>query len=176
MIPRAAGVLRLPPRHNRETQIETDFTLSINGRRHEVTAPEDMPLLWVLRESLGLTCTKCGCGVGACTVHLDGMATRSCQIAVADVGEGQITTIEAIGATPEGRAVQDACRSNSRPEASGSSVRERRRDGRCGCRNLQDGHGCCSDRRTARWIEVGDLVECDPQARTRKTAPAEPSA
>ena len=78
-------------------------TITVNGERHEVSASEDTPLLWVLRDHLGLTGTKYGCGIaacGACTVHLDGEAVRSCQIAVGDVGEAQVTTIEGLG-TPE---------------------------------------------------------------------------
>jgi isoquinoline 1-oxidoreductase alpha subunit len=70
-----------------------------------------MPLLWVLRDVLGLTGTKFGCGValcGACTVHLDGVAVRSCQLRVGAVGDRKITTIEGIGATPLGAKVQQA--------------------------------------------------------------------
>ncbi len=76
--------------------------LTVNGEEHEVDVPPDMPLLWVLRDVLGLTGTKYGCGIaqcGACTVHVDGMAVRSCQLAVADV-DGAVTTIEGLG-TPE---------------------------------------------------------------------------
>ncbi|MGF6862901.1 isoquinoline 1-oxidoreductase alpha subunit [Rhodobacteraceae bacterium MBR-64] len=79
--------------------------ITINGQVHAVDLPPDVPLLWVLRDALGLTGTKYGCGVGACgacTVHLDGQAVRSCQIALADV-RGPITTIEGIG-TPEALA------------------------------------------------------------------------
>lgn len=75
-------------------------TLSVNGVRHEVDAEPDTPLLWVLREQLGLTGTKYGCGVGACgacTVHIDGVATRSCALPLEAVSEGeQITTIEGL--------------------------------------------------------------------------------
>lgn len=76
--------------------------LTVNGEEHDVDVPPDMPLLWVLRDVLGLTGTKYGCGIaqcGACTVHVDGMAVRSCQLAVADV-DGAVTTIEGLG-TPE---------------------------------------------------------------------------
>ena len=76
--------------------------LTVNGEEHEVDVPPDMPLPWVLRDVLGLTGTKYGCGIaqcGACTVHVDGMAVRSCQLAVADV-DGAVTTIEGLG-TPE---------------------------------------------------------------------------
>jgi isoquinoline 1-oxidoreductase subunit alpha len=77
--------------------------LSVNGAEREVTAPPDMPLLWVLRDLLGLTGTKFGCGVaqcGACTVHLDGEPLRSCITPVSAVGDRKITTIE--GLSPEG--------------------------------------------------------------------------
>ncbi|MBB3774043.1 isoquinoline 1-oxidoreductase alpha subunit [Angulomicrobium tetraedrale] len=70
-----------------------------------------MPLLWVLRDVLGMTGTKFGCGIaqcGACTVHLGGVAVRSCQLAVGDVGPQAITTIEGVGATPEGARIQKA--------------------------------------------------------------------
>jgi isoquinoline 1-oxidoreductase subunit alpha len=73
--------------------------LTVNGTVHEVDAEPDTPLLWVIREQVGLTGTKYGCGVGACgacTVHLDGVPTRSCSIQVQDVGEAQITTIEGL--------------------------------------------------------------------------------
>ena len=73
--------------------------LTVNGTVHEVDAEPETPLLWVIREQVGLTGTKYGCGVGACgacTVHLDGVPTRSCSIQVQDVGEAQITTIEGL--------------------------------------------------------------------------------
>lgn len=88
-------------------------TLTINGTIHEVNAPDDMPLLWVLRDLVGLTGTKFGCGIaqcGACTVHLDGAAVRSCVLPVAAVVGKKITTIEAVGETPAGRKVQEAWR------------------------------------------------------------------
>lgn len=87
--------------------------LKINGKPHPVDAPADMPLLWVLRDIVGMTGTKYGCGMalcGACTVHLDGKAVRSCQTPLADVGKSAITTIEGVGATPVGKAVQAAWR------------------------------------------------------------------
>ena len=87
------------------------FTLTINGERKSVEAPADMPLLWVLRDMLGLTGTKFGCGIaqcGACTVHLDGHPVRSCVLPVSAVGERPVTTIEAVGATPAGAQVQKA--------------------------------------------------------------------
>ena len=88
-------------------------TLSINGENHAIDAPPDMPLLWVLRDIVGLTGTKFGCGIaqcGACTVHLDGVAVRSCVLPVAAVGDRKVTTIEAIGNTPAGKKVQTAWR------------------------------------------------------------------
>ncbi len=84
--------------------------LTVNGTRHSVDLPEDIPLLWVLRDALNLTGTKYGCGVaacGACTVQIDGEAVRSCQIALADVW-GDVTTIEGIGSEEMLHAVQRA--------------------------------------------------------------------
>ena len=74
-------------------------TLTINGTSHSIDLPDAVPLLWVLRDALGLTGTKYGCGIaacGACTVHIDGVAVRSCQVALADVW-GAVTTIEGLG-------------------------------------------------------------------------------
>jgi isoquinoline 1-oxidoreductase alpha subunit len=87
------------------------ITLSINGTAHQVDVPDDMPMLWVLRDVLGMTGTKFGCGIaqcGACTVHLNGQAVRSCVLPAGAVGDQQITTIEAIGDTPAGARVQHA--------------------------------------------------------------------
>lgn len=75
------------------------YTLNINGENKEVDAVEDMPLLWVIRDLLGMKGTKFGCGqsfCGACTVHLNGVAVRSCSVQVSSVGDGQITTIEGL--------------------------------------------------------------------------------
>ena len=86
-------------------------TLKINGEDKTFDAPDDMPLLWVLRDILGLTGTKFGCGIaqcGACTVHLDGKAVRSCVLAVGTVGARAITTIENVGSTDAGARVQKA--------------------------------------------------------------------
>jgi len=86
-------------------------TLNINGRDVTVDVPADMPVLWVLRDVVGLTGTKFGCGMalcGACTVHLDGQPTRSCVTPVSAAVGKRITTIEAIGETPAGRKVQKA--------------------------------------------------------------------
>ena len=85
--------------------------LSINETKVQVTAADDTPLLWVLRDHLGMTGTKFGCGMalcGACTVHLDGQPTRSCMMPISAVAGKKITTIEGIGATTAGQAVQDA--------------------------------------------------------------------
>jgi isoquinoline 1-oxidoreductase alpha subunit len=87
------------------------FSLLINGQTHEVDVPADMPVLWVLRDVLGMTGTKFGCGIaqcGACTVHLGGEAVRSCLLAVSSVGTQPIVTIEAVGDTPNGHKVQQA--------------------------------------------------------------------
>ena len=87
------------------------FALKINQQAHVVGVDGDTPLLWVLRDVLGMTGTKFGCGIaqcGACTVHLDGAAVRSCQLPVGAVGARAITTIEGIGATPAGAKVQKA--------------------------------------------------------------------
>ncbi len=86
-------------------------TLKINGKPHQVGVPSDMPVLWVLRDVLGMTGTKFGCGMalcGACTVQLDGQAIRSCVTPVSAAAGKAITTIEAIGATPVGKNVQEA--------------------------------------------------------------------
>jgi isoquinoline 1-oxidoreductase alpha subunit len=85
--------------------------LLINGQSHTVDVPPDMPLLWVLRDVLGMTGTKFGCGIaqcGACTVHLAGEPVRSCLLPVGSLGNQAVTTIEAIGQTINGRKVQQA--------------------------------------------------------------------
>ena len=87
------------------------YVLNINGKPHTVDVDGDTPLLWVLRDVLHMTGTKFGCGMalcGACTVHLDGQAIRSCSTPVETIGKGKITTIEAIGATPAGKKIQQA--------------------------------------------------------------------
>ena len=87
------------------------ITLHINGENRTVDAAADVPLLWALRDLLGLTGTKFGCGIaqcGACTVHLDGKAVRSCMLPIGSIGDRPITTIEAIGNTPSGASVQKA--------------------------------------------------------------------
>jgi isoquinoline 1-oxidoreductase alpha subunit len=87
------------------------ITLHVNNERRDIDVAPDMPLLWVLRDVLGLTGTKFGCGIaqcGACTVHVDGKAVRSCLLPVGAIGNRSITTIEAVGATPVGSRVQEA--------------------------------------------------------------------
>jgi isoquinoline 1-oxidoreductase alpha subunit len=87
------------------------ITLRVNGETKAVDVPPDMPLLWALRDLLGLTGTKFGCGIaqcGACTVHLDGQPVRSCQLPIGSIGDHSVTTIEGIGATPVGQKVQKA--------------------------------------------------------------------
>ena len=87
------------------------MTLQVNGKEHELDVPHNMPLLWALRDVVGLTGTKFGCGValcGACTVHLDGRAIRSCITPVGSVAGKPITTIEAIGETSSGNKIQQA--------------------------------------------------------------------
>ena len=84
--------------------------LTVNGASHDVDLPGDVPLLWVLRDEIGLTGTKFGCGVascGACTVHIDGEAVRSCQVALGDVW-GEVTTIEGLGTPDTMSALQEA--------------------------------------------------------------------
>ncbi len=85
--------------------------LKVNGKVHEIDSEPDTPLLWVLRDIIGLTGTKFGCGValcGACTVHVGGEPRRSCILPVSMVGDADVLTIEAVGGTPVGKAVQDA--------------------------------------------------------------------
>ena len=87
------------------------IALSINGKSYDVDVESDTPLLWVLRDTIGLTGTKYGCGIaqcGACTVHIDGAATRSCQVPVGTVGSAKITTIEALAQNGKLHPVQQA--------------------------------------------------------------------
>ncbi len=89
----------------------TVYQLNVNGERRDVNVDPSTPLLWVLREELKTTGTKYGCGIsacGACTVHIGGVAARSCVLPVSAVGDRPIVTIEGIGRDPVGRAVQDA--------------------------------------------------------------------
>jgi isoquinoline 1-oxidoreductase alpha subunit len=94
-------------------------TLFVNGKKMPVDADPDTPLLWVLRDHLNLTGTKYGCGMalcGACTVHVNGEPTRSCTTPLSQAAGKRITTIEAIGQTKEGKAVQDAWVANDVPQ------------------------------------------------------------
>src|ERR1700754_755091 len=87
------------------------LTLTINGKAQDVDVPADMPLLWVLRDVLEMTGTKFGCGIaqcGACTVQIDGVATRSCITTIDSIGKSAVTTIEAIGRTSAGEKIQEA--------------------------------------------------------------------
>jgi len=94
-------------------------TLIVNGRKMEVEADSDTPLLWVLRDHLSMTGTKYGCGMalcGACTVHVNGQATRSCQTPLSQAAGKRITTIEGMAQTKEGKALQDAWIANEVPQ------------------------------------------------------------
>src|SRR3977135_3308269 len=87
------------------------ITINVNGKTNSVDVDGDIPLLWVLRDVLGMTGTKFGCGMalcGACTVHLGGIAIRSCITPIDSIGTAEITTIEAIGATAAGARIQKA--------------------------------------------------------------------
>ena len=87
------------------------YTLKINGKAHTVDVDGDTPLLWVLRDVLGMTGTKFGCGMalcGACTVHVGGAATRSCITRIDSIGKSEVMTIEAIGKTATGAKIQKA--------------------------------------------------------------------
>src|SRR6202046_3656896 len=87
------------------------ITLTVNGTSHDIDLEPDTPLLWALRDAVGLTGTKFGCGVaqcGACTVHVNGQAVRSCVLPVSALGNKAITTVEAVGRTPVGQRVQQA--------------------------------------------------------------------
>jgi isoquinoline 1-oxidoreductase subunit alpha len=114
-MPRRRDFVTLVPaaliRPRQENCMSDSRQLTINGQIHTVSVPDDMPLLWVLRDVLGLTGTKFGCGIaqcGACTVHLDGKAVRSCVLPVSAVGNRAVTTIEGVGATDAGSKIQKA--------------------------------------------------------------------
>ena len=86
-------------------------SLNVNGKQHQVDLPGDTPLLWALRDQLGLTGTKFGCGMalcGACTVHLDGQAVRSCVTPISAAANKRVVTIEAVGNSPVGKVLQAA--------------------------------------------------------------------
>jgi isoquinoline 1-oxidoreductase subunit alpha len=87
------------------------FTINVNGLSHTVDVDADTPVLWVLRDVLGMCGTKFGCGIamcGACTVHVDSVPARSCVMPIRSIGNKAVTTIEAIGDTPAGKALQQA--------------------------------------------------------------------
>ena len=95
------------------------ITLNVNGKPMSVDADRDTPLLWVLRDHLGMTGTKYGCGMalcGACTVHVNGQAARSCSTPLGAAAGKRITTIEGIGQTKEGRVLQEAWVANDVPQ------------------------------------------------------------
>src|SRR5258708_10519857 len=100
-----------PGATSRKREDAMAFTIKVNGNTHSVDVDGDTPLLWVLRDVLGMTGTKFGCGMalcGACTVHVDGAATRSCITTIDSIGNSAITTIQAVGQTPQGKALQQA--------------------------------------------------------------------
>jgi isoquinoline 1-oxidoreductase subunit alpha len=85
--------------------------ISVNGKSHEIDVEPDTPLLWVLRDTIGLTGTKYGCGIaqcGACTVHIDGVPTRSCQVEIGSLGSSEVTTIESLAENGKLHPVQKA--------------------------------------------------------------------
>src|SRR6266508_6743826 len=95
-------------RAENRSQVMATYQLNVNGQTKKVDVDPSTPLLWVLREELKMTGTKYGCGIsacGACTVHLNGVATRSCVVPVSLIGNQKVTTIEGIGQDPVGRAV-----------------------------------------------------------------------
>src|SRR5262245_54742903 len=101
----------MPREQERTRSQRMPYDIKINGAVRTVDVDGDTPLLWVLRDVLGMTGTKFGCGMalcGACTVHIDGLATRSCITSVDSIGTSQITTIDAIGATAVGASIQKA--------------------------------------------------------------------
>jgi isoquinoline 1-oxidoreductase alpha subunit len=104
--PRAQPILAQP-----KGEDTMSFTINVNGSARSADVDSDTPLLWVLRDVLGMTGTKFGCGMalcGACTVHIDGVATRSCVTSIDSIGKSPVITIEAIGATPAGMKIQKA--------------------------------------------------------------------
>ncbi len=106
------------------------FHLKVNGREHDVDVPEDMPLLWAIRDVIGLTGTKYGCGIaecGACTVHLDGEPTRSCVTPVSAVGTAEVTTIEGLSSTRAILSRKPGSRRRCRSAATASRARSCRR-------------------------------------------------
>src|SRR5258708_24240620 len=108
------------------------FTIKVNGTPHSVDVDDDTPLLWVLRDLLGMTGTKFGCGIalcGACTVHIDCQPVRSCITTIDSVGTSAITTIDAVCSPPARQAVHKACLDLEVPQCSS-------------CRSMQHMSGC----------------------------------
>jgi isoquinoline 1-oxidoreductase subunit alpha len=100
-----------PLRHPITLEAAMAIAIKVNGIAHSADVDDDTPLLWVLRDVLGMTGTKFGCGAalcGACTVHIDGAPVRSCITPVGGIGNGAVTTIESVGKTPQGKALQQA--------------------------------------------------------------------
>ena len=135
------------------------ISLTINGQAHEIDVPPEMPLLWVIRDIVGLTGTKYGCGIaqcGACTVHVDGVATRSCTLAAGQV-RGAVVTIEGLGAAGDhpvqrawaahnvpqcgycqsGQMMQAAAFLNENPNPSEQEIREGISGNLCRCTGYQ---------------------------------------
>jgi isoquinoline 1-oxidoreductase alpha subunit len=136
----------------------------VNGRRVTVTSDPDTPLLWVLRDELGLTGTKFGCGIaqcGACTVHLDGKPIRSCVVPVSAVGTSAITTIEGLARSPSGIAVQDAWVEEDVPQC-----------GYCQCGMLMEAAALIAARRASTDVQIdvgmaGHICRCGTYVRIR---------
>jgi isoquinoline 1-oxidoreductase subunit alpha len=141
------------------------FTININGSSRNVDVDGDTPLLWVLRDVLSMTGTKFGCGMalcGACTVHLDGTAIRSCITTVDSIGDSRITTIEAIGATSVGASVQKAWLDHQVPQC-----------GYCQSGQIMSASALLTDKHLPTDAEIddamsGNICRCGTYARIRK--------
>ena len=151
------------------------FTIRLNGQTHIVDVDGDTPLLWVLRDVLGMTGTKFGCGLalcGACTVHADGVATRSCVTLIDSIGGSEVTTIEAIGATAAGAKIQKAWLDREVPQCGLLPVRPDHV--RCGAAGQQSASDQCRDRRcdVRQHLPLRDLCphpRCDQASRGELT-------
>jgi isoquinoline 1-oxidoreductase alpha subunit len=141
------------------------FKININGSSRSVDVDGDTPLLWVLRDVLGLTGTKFGCGMalcGACTVHLDGTAVRSCITTIDSIGDSRITTIEAIGGTSAGAKVQKAWIDHQVPQC-----------GYCQSGQIMSASALLADKHRPTDAEIddamgGNICRCGTYARIRK--------